>query len=398
LSERFRRTKEANVFRPDATTSIKAPVLAVAAIGMGLAVTFLDACAPAPPRDTHVLIAQEAAIIVWDAASKTQHFIRRASFETRAEKESLASPDFGFLVPTPTVPELAEASDAAFDVLRTVMQPAVVYENRYSVGSLFFAVLMPGAKSARMDKTGAGSDVRVLHTQRVAGYDAVVLEADNAKSLSDWLQAHGYAARATLTDWLVPYVAAKWKLTAFKIAPADEKGTGNDQEKHADRAISTSAVRMSFKTERPFFPYREPTDQVELSRMFQRERLLQVFFIGTSRMSGVLGEKTSSPWPATTKWAGPLPDQQGSNLAGALKLTPAQMPANPWLTTFEDRSPQRAGGEDLFFASSAEQTPISPPPIRRFHDVMIPIEGIVLGLVLVGVVIWTIVQRRKRAA
>jgi hypothetical protein len=64
-------------------------------------------CAAAPPFGATVRIADESAIIIWDASSKTEHFIRRATFSSSAH-------DFGFLVPTPTKPELAEAEDDAF--------------------------------------------------------------------------------------------------------------------------------------------------------------------------------------------------------------------------------------------------------------------------------------------
>lgn len=64
------------------------------------------ACGTASPPAVPVAVADESAIIVWDAATETQHFVRRASFRTDAE-------DFGFLVPTPSRPRLAEADDAA---------------------------------------------------------------------------------------------------------------------------------------------------------------------------------------------------------------------------------------------------------------------------------------------
>src|ERR1019366_3826961 len=47
--------------------------------------------------DDYIRIAEESAIIVWDPVKKIEHFIRRATFDTK-------SPDFGFLVPTPAVP------------------------------------------------------------------------------------------------------------------------------------------------------------------------------------------------------------------------------------------------------------------------------------------------------
>lgn len=59
-----------------------------------------QACAPAPRPGQFVRIAEESAIIIWDEKTRTQHFIRRATFDTDA-------PDFGFLVPTPTEPARA---------------------------------------------------------------------------------------------------------------------------------------------------------------------------------------------------------------------------------------------------------------------------------------------------
>ena len=69
------------------------PILAVFAISL----TPLVACAPAPREGQIVEIADESAVIIWDSASQTEHFIRRASFKTEAT-------DFGFLVPTPSQP------------------------------------------------------------------------------------------------------------------------------------------------------------------------------------------------------------------------------------------------------------------------------------------------------
>jgi hypothetical protein len=60
--------------------------------------------------------------------------------------------------------------------------------------------------------------VRVLDQQRVAGYDATVLEADSARALNEWLIKHHYVNRPDLTVWLEPYVKNRWKITAFKIA------------------------------------------------------------------------------------------------------------------------------------------------------------------------------------
>jgi hypothetical protein len=50
------------------------------------------ACCPVPPSGKPVVNADQTVIMIWDAATKTQHFIRQASFKSAAD-------DFGFLVP-----------------------------------------------------------------------------------------------------------------------------------------------------------------------------------------------------------------------------------------------------------------------------------------------------------
>src|SRR5688500_11744942 len=76
----------------------------------------VEGCCPAPRSGESVVNADQTIVMVWDAAAKTQHFIRRASFKSQGE-------DFGFLVPSPSRPELAESGDAAFPVLQKLTEP-----------------------------------------------------------------------------------------------------------------------------------------------------------------------------------------------------------------------------------------------------------------------------------
>lgn len=306
-------------------------------------------------------------MIVWDPATHTQHFIRRATFDT-------ASPDFGFLVPTPTAPALAEASDNAFTRLEDLIKPKTLVNHLTGIDltPLFLRFfLLYKAPMAGV------SGVQVLSSQRVAGYDAVVLEADNASALTGWLKDHGYAARPALTVWLAPYIASRWKVTAFKIS----KDGG-------ERQVATSAVRMSFKTDRPFFPYREPEDQRDQRAGSSYEpRLLRVFMLSTARMDGGIGEPaTSLPWPGRVIWSDQLEEGSRARLAEELALPSDQLPNNLWLTAFEDRSTPRPGTDDLYFAPSKTEGRVVLPPVVYTHDdrVPVPIDLATAVLVLVG--------------
>src|SRR5216684_4415721 len=75
-------------------------------------------CCPAGPRGMPVVNADQTVIIIWDAAAKTQHFIRQASFKSEAD-------DFGFLVPSPSQPELEESGNEAFGFLMKLTEPEV---------------------------------------------------------------------------------------------------------------------------------------------------------------------------------------------------------------------------------------------------------------------------------
>lgn len=338
------------------------------------------ACAPAPPEGAFVSIANESAIVVWDEASKTEHFIRRASFRSEAR-------DFGFLVPTPTKPELEAARDDAFAELERAIAPKYVTVEEWSGLSVMPLVLMPFMMFKRSAGVPAAVEasggVTVLEEKRVAGYDAAVLEADSATALADWLRVHGYAKRPALEEWLAPYVDKRWKLTAFKIASDEDAGATREVQ-----ALGTSAVRMTFQTDRPFFPYREPRDQREsVPADRSGPRALRVFFLGPARVSGAIGDGATA-WRGETKWAGPFDASRAPSL-------PFPPPAGAWLTAFEDDASPRPGVDELFFSRATTQAPFEPPPIKitQPKPVWIPLDVV---LVAGGGVTFFVVRARRR--
>jgi hypothetical protein len=231
-------------------------------------------------------------------------------------------------------------------------------------------------RTAMMPKSAALPDtVAVLDRQRVAGYDAVVLKATDAHALEEWLQKHGYATRPELTKWLEPYIKQGWIITAFQIPKPD--ATINE--------VSTSAVLMSFDTERPFFPYSEPADQ-RTGPSIPGGRLLRVFFVGMQRMQGALEDKKTA-WPGRTVWADRLDAKRREFLISDLTKFGASVPDNAFLTVFEDSSSPRPGTADLFFSRSTDQSFVHRPPIINYVEVEAPHLGVgdwKMGAVVLG--------------
>ena len=278
-----------------------------------------------------VLNADQAVIIVWDEANKTQHFIRKASFRSDSD-------DVGFLVPTPTNPELEESGNAAFDALATLTAPDVVEETDPHFGTLSATV-------------GAGR-VDVLQSKLVAGFNAVVLDASSASALNGWLNEHGYASSPEVEAWAKPYVDAGWKITAMKVAKA-----ADDREQ---ASFAASALRMSFKTDRPLFPYREPDyKNVDKQKLGVRQRQLDICFISDARFRGELTPE--QPWTGQVVWAGKLAASDRANVLQLLKLPSKAGPSEWYLTEFEDNRSYELAPADVYFTRDTVQTEVRRP-------------------------------------
>ncbi|MCC7537234.1 MAG: DUF2330 domain-containing protein [Deltaproteobacteria bacterium] len=352
---------------------IAAWMVVVASSVMGVRANDARACAPAPMPGTYVSVTDEEALVVWDAARRVQHFVRRASFEGSSES-------FGFLVPTPTQPELAEADDGVFARLWEHTRPRVEHRRRWvphTCCTLGCGMFLLG-RSASEEATAA-APVTVLESTRVAGMDATVLAATDATALAGWLGRHGFERSPALEGWLAGYVRLGWILTAFRYAKSAGSAT-----------TASRAVRMSFRTERPFFPYREPETPPRDGATYQPPRVLRVYLVGPTRMDGSVGD-AAGPWGAQTEHARPL----GAAAASLLRGVVPDGAASPtsWLTRATDLRAVRPTDADLFFAPAADRSEVD--PVHYVDDetiVPIPVEL----LVPAGVVAWLIVRRRRR--
>lgn len=366
-------------------------VFAVTVFALTLTQSDVEGCAAVGrgPGD-YIRIAEESAVIIWDPVKKIEHFIRRAAFDTK-------SPDFGFLVPTPSVPKmpLAEVEDEIFRQMDRWILPKVVQQRRTHFDP-FLCMFAPMTKSRDM-AVGMAPDknsVRVLGEQKVGGFDTAVLEADSTEDLANWLKKNGYSNDPELQSWLFPYVANKWKITAFKIS----------QDPQTGKLATTKPVRMSFATEKPFFPYREPEEKKKPDKGEKGDdghrngpRLLRVFFVSDTRTDGKLG--TDAKWNASIPWSDVLTDLQRQQVALETGVPEDELPAKAWMTTFEDRASPRPGKEEVYFEPSQDRTPIRPPDIIVTVDGMwIPIDCAAISAIMVLGITAFLVHRFKKKA
>jgi hypothetical protein len=337
----------------------------------------VPACCPASPSGKPVVNADQSVIIIWDAANKTQHFIRRASFKSDAD-------DFGFLVPSPSQPELSESGNEAFPFLQKRTEPEKI-KKPYPSGSIGCGCAS-APKAASQSKDVPLRELRVLEEKVVAGFKAVVLETDSADALVTWLKENGYDYSPAVKAWAKPYVEGGWKITALKVA----KSTDDKDKKN----VAASALRLSFKTDRPLFPYREPESKSSADALGIKQRLLRIYFIADARYRGELTKEV--PWTGQVAWAGKLSEEDRKEVLGMLKLPEKTGPEQWWLTEFEDNWPYRVAPADVYFSRDDDQSTVKRPPIIEYVSASWPADATVYALAFALIAPPLLRSRRNR--
>lgn len=302
-----------------------------------LASQALPCCIVSPGEE--VLMTHENVVIVWDEKSQTQHFIRQANFDSKAK-------EFGFIVPTPSEPDFSVANQEAFSRLQSLIPPPRSF----------------GCSKNEEDSVTAAGGVEVLKTEQVGDYEATVVKATDGEVLNAWLQDNGFISRPAMTEWLDGYAKKQWVFTALKYK-ADE-----------DSKTETNAIRISFKTDRPHYPYKMPKDTWPEGH----NRPLKLYFVAAHAIDAKYVD-TNDHWEATKEWSGPLPADQRADLAEELGLKESDLPENAQVTIFENGRNKHGYDQDLTFAASSNIGPY--------------LGG---GIVVVLVAGWLMIQRNRR--
>lgn len=341
-----------------------------------------QACCPAPPKGKPVVNADQTVIILWDAAAKMQHFIRQASFKSDAD-------DFGFLVPSPTEPELDESGNEAFPYLLKLTEPEIKKVARGGGGGCACMITAPSDASRGPKSAPKEPEVKVLQDKLVAGFHASVLEAKSATALVGWLKENGYAFSPEIEAWAKPYVDGGWKITALKVVKDKDAANG--------KGVTAAALRISFKTDRPVFPYREPDYKSAADALGAKQRMLRIYFLADARYDGELTKET--PWTGKVAWAGKLDAEQRTKVLKQLKLPETTGPSDWWLTEFEDNWPYKVAPADVYFSKAASQDVVKREPTIQYVSATLPRDGSIYALAAVAIIlpIWGRLRKRRNA-
>jgi|CXWL01.1.fsa_nt_gi hypothetical protein len=281
----------------------------IAILGVfGLATTTCFACCGVSSGKPVEFFGQRN-IIVWDAATKTEDFIRSAQFRSEAK-------DFGFIAPTPTFPELSLAKPAAFNFLDG-LDPRPRAESFGGGGGGFGG----GA--------GFSTPPVVLQVKEVGKYLATTLRATDSQGLADWMKENGYVTTTQIREWTEFYIRKSWLLTCFKVI----NETGDAQ---------TGVIKMRFRTPVPFNPFYVPSENGTKS---DNSPGLTVHLISADPL---IPRFKPGPNSFQQRWAVRMSDQEAQALVPMLNIT--ELPRRASVQYFVDKSfPHPSIKDDLFF-------------------------------------------------
>ena len=304
-------------------------------------------------------IASERAVVVWDAVRKTEHLLLDVTIDADAR-------DFGLLVPVPATASIAKDDDARIDA----------------------------AASLASESAGAAAGA-----DRLYAFEVSTLR--DAGALAAWLAKRGHVARANVTTWAQAYFARGLSLAAIAyVATKPER-----------RAWRVPALRLSFATDAPTFPYAEPApdakDESDFARRVSADeddpapRTLDVWAIAPGELHALGGR------------AGGLAIRGGRAASGdALARALGDVGAwdfdararDTWFVThFEESTVRRVGSSDFTFAPgrpTATTGPAAPARARsRVEHGGATSRRVLLVLVALGLLVATsalFLDRRER--
>ncbi len=142
--------------------------------------------------------------------------------------------EFAWIVPVSENPEILLSTDRLFQELNWRTQPRFFleykevfdcsYDGRYYGYPEAADASDDGGSSTLDTGSAAPGTVNVVSQQRVGPYDTVVLQAERAEGLLDWLQKENYLLPDELDPVLAPYIADGAYFVALKLAKDSDVG------------------------------------------------------------------------------------------------------------------------------------------------------------------------------
>jgi hypothetical protein len=277
-------------------------------------------------------LAYEQTLIVFDQQRRREHFIREVVFRKTAEP-------FGFVVPTPTRPEVAKLRGSPFARLRADF-PFQKTRPGEGVGLGSIGTVGHGRLGGR--------GVTVLEVAKVGSFTAFVLKATDQEGLAGWLRDNGLTTTPESERWLGHYVARSFHFVAMRYDPPPVPPAATDAGEGSSTGAET--VRVSFDTPLPYYPYLEP--DLAPGAATTDPRMLEVWLVTHAPLTPVAARTRggATSWVRPLAEGDPFPKNQREKLVSALGPDASVLPPGELaVQRFMDQKRSRQGFGDIVF-------------------------------------------------
>lgn len=154
-----------------------------------------------------------------------------------------SAPDFAWVVPVPSVPEVDVAEMDSFTEIQTATDP--VFMLPPVPDCMFDDTMLMAPAAGAVEEAVAEQDVTVFASGEAGPYafDVVGTETGNANALIDWLNENNYRITPEMEPLVHVYVQENMVFLAMKLQP--DQGVQDIQP-----------VKMTYQSERPMIPIR----------------------------------------------------------------------------------------------------------------------------------------------
>jgi hypothetical protein len=289
-------------------------VFALAAIAATMLATPVSRAGGVVARGgTHPHIDVESAWIVWEPASQREELIVSAQFSQGVEP-------FTWALPLPSHPDVGSVD---VDLRLTLTKLIAAYQRR-----------APDWVMPSRDNRGPLAAVAFGDQGKV---DSVVVQASQPDALPLLLGAPVARRWPVLDAWIERYARQEWEVVGLRLPIAGPR-------------TQLPNVRMTFKTERPYYPYREPAWRPD-DHTPGAGRVLRITVITPEQVAWKTGVSVPTMSLAWLSFEVAHAELQGA--FGGLYASLFDPKKRYWLTSFEDWHEVRVGDDDVTFAQRA---------------------------------------------
>lgn len=292
---------------------------------------------------------EEKIALFWNATNQSEDLIRQISWN-KEEKH------LGFIVPTPTIPEVYDVADKnLFDHIEQIVRRDEIKVLKFKYSLLSYMISSSNSLKENLFSKGVSNDaIQLVSEKELLYFKVIVLKAKTLKDIKQWFKENNFSYDENYDSWLENYIRKGFYFSAFQFR----------SDKNMDENES-SVVGIRFSAKKPFHPWSEP----QIKKFQNRKFRLYIF--------------SDSMFDTDAKWSGEM-TYSNELIYSNYDFLDLNLDKKyyKWLSVFESRDPGYRGKDDLHFIKKENKVVKKLSSIFDIHEFFyFPLDVIIGSLV-----------------